>query len=223
MRPIFITATGTDVGKTYVTCALIRAFKRMGVEIAAYKPIISGFDAEVAAASDTGRILAALGRCADSQSVAAISPWRFRAPLSAELAAEREGRTVPFDEVTAFCNEAAGRSRGICLIEGVGGVMSPIDQQYSNLDLMVALKARPLLVTGSYLGTISHTLTALLALERYRLEPAAVVISESETSPVDLADLAARLEAGTTAPIMSIGRNQDVPEALVELILRSNA
>jgi dethiobiotin synthetase len=218
MKPIFITATGTDVGKTYVTCALIHAFKRAGEEIDAYKPIISGFDADDVAASDTGLVLAALGRPRDSQSVAAISPWRYRAPLSAEIAAEREGRTVPFDEVTAFCKEAATRAPGICLIEGVGGVMSPIDRTRTNLDLIVALKARPLLVTGSYLGTISHVLTALEALRVAGADPLAVVISESPSSPVALDELSKRMAGFMRVPIVVIARGGVAPATLIDLI-----
>lgn len=218
MKPIFITATGTDVGKTYVTCALIRTFKRAGEEIDAYKPIISGFDADDLAASDTGHILAALGSPCDSQSVAAISPWRYRAALSAEIAAEREGRTVPFDEVTAFCKEAAARSSGVCLIEGVGGVMSPIDRTRTNLDMIVALKARPLLVAGSYLGTITHVLTALAALRVADADPLAVVISESPSSPVALEELSERLAGFTHVPIVAIARGGEAPASLIDLI-----
>ncbi len=218
MRPIFITATGTDVGKTYVTCALIRALKRADVEVAAYKPIISGFDADEVAASDTGRILATLGRRSDSQSVATISPWRYRAPLSAEIAAEREGRTVPFDEVTAFCKEAAARAPGVCLIEGVGGVMSPIDRTRTNLDLIVALKARLLLVAGSYLGTISHVLTAVEALHVAGADTLAIVLSESLSSPVALDEISKRMASFTRVPIVAIARGEEAPPALVDLI-----
>ena len=95
-----------------------------------------------------------------------------------EIAAEREGRVVPFDEVVAFCKAAVTRASALCLIEGVGGLMSPIDTRHTNLDLIVASGARPLLVAGSYLGTISHTLTALKALDAACADPIAVVVSK---------------------------------------------
>jgi dethiobiotin synthetase len=221
MATIFVTATGTDVGKTYVTCALIRAAKRAGRVVSAYKPVISGFSDEGATASDTGRILAALGRPCDGASIASISPWRYAAALSVEMAAEREGQAVPFDDVAAFCKQAAAGARGLCLIEGVGGLMSPIDTRRTNLDLIVASGGRPLLVVGSYLGTISHTLTALAALGAERVEPVAVVISESETSPVPLDELARRLSAFTPVPIVSIERDGTAPHSLIDLIVRA--
>src|SRR5512147_1621245 len=104
---IFVTATGTDVGKTYVTCALIRGAKRAGLAVTAYKPVISGFSDAQARTSDTGQILEALERSCDRSAIDEISPWRFAAALSAEMAAEREGRIVPFDEVAAFCRARA--------------------------------------------------------------------------------------------------------------------
>ncbi|MBI1212402.1 MAG: dethiobiotin synthase [Alphaproteobacteria bacterium] len=218
---IFVTATGTDVGKTYVTCALIREAKRIGLSVRAYKPVISGFNEADAQESDTGRILHALGRKCDRASIQDLSPWRFAAALSAEMAAEREGRVVPFDDVAAFCREVAARTSDLCLIEGVGGLMSPIDTRRTNLDLIVASDARPLLVAGSYLGTISHTLTALAALKAARLEPIAVVISESDASPVPMSELIERLGAFARVPLFGIGRDQGAPRALLDLIVKA--
>jgi dethiobiotin synthetase len=137
------------------------------------------------------------------------------------MAAEREGRVVPFDEVAAFCRESERRAKGLCLIEGVGGLMSPIDARRTNLDLIVASGARPLLVAGSYLGTISHTLTALAALGAASLEPIAVVVSESEVSPVPLSELVERLGVFARVPLFAIARGQEVPRALIELIAKA--
>ena len=218
MSAIFVTATGTDVGKTYVTCSLITALKRTGANVSALKPVISGFDEALAPSSDSGRILAALGRSCDRAALDAISPWRYAAALSAEMAADREGRTVPFDEVAAFCNSASERASGPCLIEGVGGLMSPIDGTRTNRDLIVATRAGPLLVAGSYLGTISHILTALVSLDQVKSKPIAVVISESDSSPIGLAELAVRLAGFTQVPIVAIGRHRDAPAALIDLV-----
>jgi len=208
MSAIFVTATGTDVGKTYVTCSLIAALRRAGANVAALKPVISGFDEAQAPPSDSGRILAALGRACDRAALDAISPWRYAAALSAEMAAEREGRAVPFDEVVAFCKGAVAEARGPCLIEGVGGLMSPIDDRRTNRDLIVAMNARPLLVAGSYLGTISHILTALAAFDQVKIKPIAVVISESENSPVGLAELAARRDDALIAILQALSASR---------------
>ena len=184
MSAIFVTGTGTDVGKTFLSAALIRHWRAAGHAVAAFKPVVSGFDPAAAAASDPGVLLAALGRpVAD---IEALSPWRFAAPLSPDIAAAREGRTLDFDAIVAFSRQAA-RSAGRVLIEGVGGVMVPLDDRHTVLDWMSALRLPVLLVAGSYLGTISHTLTALRVLAQRNLEIAAVAVSESVTpgAPLD--------------------------------------
>ncbi len=218
MRPYFVTATGTDVGKTYITCALIRALRHAGSAVKAIKPVISGFDPKAASTSDSGLILAALGQSADYAAIEAISPWRYSAALSPDMAAEREGRLVPFDEIVRFCIEAARRGTGLCLIEGVGGVMSPVDGKRTNLELIAALDAVPLVIAGSYLGTISHLLTALEALRARSLVPAAVIISESEASPIALDELAARLAHFAPVPVFTVPRGGGASTTLIDLI-----
>jgi len=179
---IFVTGTGTDVGKTFVSAALIRHWRAAGHTVAAFKPVVSGFAA--AATSDPGVLAAALGR--PGADVEAISPWRFAAPLSPDLAAVREGRRLDFDAIVAFSRQGT-TGAGRVLIEGVGGVMVPLDERHTVLDWMSALRLPLLLVTGSYLGTISHTLTALRVLAQRNLEITAVAVSESVTpgAPLD--------------------------------------
>src|SRR5206468_10474554 len=108
-----------------------------------------------------------------------ISPWRFKAKLSPDVAARREGRTIDFKELTEFCRRAMAARKGVLLIEGVGGIMVPLDQHRTVLDLMSMLRIPVILLAGSYVGTISHTLTALEVLARRNIDIAAVVISES--------------------------------------------
>ncbi len=164
MSAIFITGTGTDVGKTYVAASLIRHLRQMGRLVDAIKPVVSGYDPAQPAASDPGVLLEALGLPVTEQEIDRISPWRFRAALSPDLAAEREGRRIDVDTVIKFCQTAIEQRRDILLIEGVGGIMVPLDGERTILDVMMALRLPLILVAGSYLGTISHTLTALDAL-----------------------------------------------------------
>jgi dethiobiotin synthetase len=184
MSAIFVTATGTDIGKTFVTCGLIRALQARGRKVAALKPIMSGFDR--ASVSDAGLLLSALGRPVAAETIAQLSPWRFGAPLSPDMAAAREDRTIDFAAVVDFCRDAIASRDGALLIEGVGGVMAPLDARHTVLDWMAALDIPLVLVAGSYLGTISHTLTALDVLRRRSLDVACLVISESQGSPVPL-------------------------------------
>jgi dethiobiotin synthetase len=181
---IFVTGTGTDVGKTFLSATLIRHWRAAGHAVAAFKPVASGFDPATAQASDPGVLLAALGH--PLSDVETISPWRFAAPLSPDMAAAREGRTLDFDAIVEFSRGMA-ESADRVLIEGVGGIMVPLDQRHTVLDWMSALRLPVLLVAGSYLGTISHTLTALRVLTQRNLSVVAVAVSESAVpgAPLD--------------------------------------
>ena len=218
MRPFFVTATGTEVGKTYVTCALIRALRQRNVAVGALKPIISGFDPAFADESDTGLILRALGRPVNAPNIAEISPWRFQAPLSPDMAAEREDRPINIDALAAMCASAARPDR-VTFIEGAGGLMSPIAPRFTNLDLAAALDAHVLLVAGTYLGTISHTLTACEALKVQGRDPWAIILSESPQNPVPPAETARSLSRFTDAPVLIVTRNGNAPSELVSLLL----
>jgi len=173
---IFVTGSGTDVGKTFLSAALIRHWRAAGHTVAAFKPVVSGFDSATPETSDPGVLLAALGR--PSTEIEKISPWRFAAPLSPHMAAAREDRALDFEAIVGFSRRAATSANRV-LIEGVGGVMVPLDERHTVLDWMSALRLPLLLVAGSYLGTISHTLTALRVLVQRNLTITAVAVSES--------------------------------------------
>jgi dethiobiotin synthetase len=212
---IFITATGTDVGKTFVAASLIRHLRQMGRLVDALKPVVSGFDPDAAAASDPGVLLHALGLPVTPAEIDRISPWRFRAALSPDLAASLEGRSVDIDAVVTFCQSAIDQRRDILLIEGVGGVMVPLNDTRTILDVMMALQLPHILVTGSYLGTISHTLTALDALYQRNLKVLATIVSETPGSSVPLDDTVAAI-ARFADPVIGLPRQQPRQESSQE-------
>jgi len=193
MTAVFITATGTDIGKTFVTAGLIRHVRSTGGAVAAIKPIVSGFDPDAWQDSDPAVLLAALGRPIALAEVEHISPWRFKAPLSPHMAGRREGRALVFREVVEFCRGSMAGHSGMLLIEGIGGIMVPLDERHTVLDLMSMLRIPVMLVAGSYVGTFSHTLTALEVMARRNLDVAAVIVSESEGSAASLEDAVATI------------------------------
>ncbi len=185
MKALFVTSSGTGVGKTFVMRGLIGRLLGEGRRIEALKPVISGFDPVAPSASDTGALLEALGEPASPERVERVSPWRFAAPLSPDMAASREGRSIDFERLVGYCRQRIAGDADVVLIEGIGGVMVPLDERHTVLDWIAALDMPALLVVGSYLGTLSHTLTAASAL-RARRVALRVVVSESEESPVPL-------------------------------------
>ena len=186
MPVIYITSVGTGIGKTLVTAILCYQMTCVGRIVRAIKPVVSGFLHDDPA-SDPALILRSLGQVPTPQTIAAIAPWRLTAPISPHLAARLEGRTIHIDSIAAFCREQGPANNGLLLIEGAGGVMAPINDAHTGLDLIARLSHPVVLVTGSYLGAISHTLTALAALRVREIVVRGIVVSESEQS-VGLAD-----------------------------------
>lgn len=194
MRTLFVTASGTAVGKTYVAAALARGLVAAGKKVTVLKPVISGFAWETLDDSDTALLLRAVGAEPSREAVEAASPWRLKAALAPDMAAAREGRTLDFDALVAFCRQAQKGDGDLLLIEGVGGVMVPLDHRHTVLDWIADLNAPALLVVGSYLGAISHALTAAAALRGRDIDIAGVVVDETADSTVPLADTAATLK-----------------------------
>ncbi|HEU5046737.1 MAG TPA: dethiobiotin synthase [Rickettsiales bacterium] len=203
----FITATGTGIGKTFITAALTRQLRSRGASVVALKPVISGFDPAKLEESDTGILLKAQGLPLSQANAHAISPWQFSAPISPDMAAEAEKRPVDLKELIAFCRN--NERQDYLLIEGVGGVMTPIGGDYTVLDWMTALGYEAIIVTGSYLGTLSHTLTACHCITGRGMPIHSLIISESETSPVPTARTLLTLKRflPNNLPLYCVNRN----------------
>lgn len=210
MTTVFVTSSGTDVGKTFVMLRLIAELTAAGRSVRALKPVASGFDAAAPEGSDTALLLRAQGRPLNEENLDAVSPWRFAAPLSPDMAAARERRSIPFDALVATCR-AADADADVTLVEGIGGVMVPLDERHTVLDWIVALGAPALLVVGSYLGTLSHTLTAAAALRHRGVKLLGIVVSESEHQPAPASETATVIARFVTAPVVVLPRAAPVP------------
>jgi dethiobiotin synthetase len=183
--------------------------------VSALKPVVSGFGDPCA--SDTGLLLAALGEPAADDAVARLSPWRFAAPLSPDMAAAREGRAIDFDALVRFCRRGIAECDGTLFIEGVGGIMVPLDGTHTVLDLAAALGLPLILVTGSYLGTLSHSLTALRVAAGLRI--AAIVVNETPGSTVAMDDTVATLRRFAPGiPVVALARGDDDFAALAAVL-----
>ena len=212
MAAFFVTGSGTDIGKTWVACALLRHWRLAGLEPEAVKPVATGYDPERPEDSDGAALLKALGRPADAVHVEAITPNRFRAPLSPDQAARREGGWLSARGVAMECAGVVAAARGPVLVEGAGGVMTPLNESETMLDLAVALRLPVIFVCGSYLGAISHTLTGLAALAGQGITSPLVLVNETPDSTVDLHETVATLAAhAPDAAFLPIPRGADAP------------
>lgn len=208
MTAFFVTATGTDIGKTFVGAALLRHWQQRGLTAGAFKPLVSGIDPADPTGSDPAALLAALDLPPTPEHLDAISPWRFAAPLAPNMAARLEGKLVDYPSVRAACRDRIDGHDGMLLVEGVGGVMAPITDDLTVLDWMADLGLPVLLVAGTYLGTISHILTAHAVLKAHNLRVSALVLSETPGGTVPPADTIATLRPflPTDLPILHLPR-----------------
>ncbi len=220
-RTVFVAGAGTEIGKTYVTAALARSLRAQGRRVLALKPLASGvppLDDPAFRESDTARLLAAQGIAMTRDAVEACSPWRFAAPLAPDRAAALEGRSLALADLTAWCRSHIARSEETLLIEGVGGLMSPVTDDATGLDWLRALDVPALLVAGSYLGAISHALTAGETLRLHRVPLLAIVVSESAGAPMPPESVAASIARHADTPLFCLRRGEGCPPGLTTLI-----
>jgi dethiobiotin synthetase len=191
MKCYFITATGTDIGKTFLCSNLIRLLRKQSYQVKALKPIISGFDisdAQNYLAGDNGQILDALGQDLSIENLQRISPFSFTYPASPDIAARHAAKPyLDYHKILELCQDfIVNQDADFAFIEGVGGVMVPINQQKLISDLIKDLQIEIILVTGNYLGTLSHSLTALNALDGQNIPH--VIFNDINDNPTSLAE-----------------------------------
>jgi dethiobiotin synthetase len=170
-QTFFITGTDTGVGKTVLTTLLARFFFKHGVNATALKPVCSG------GRDDARALHAALN---GALSLDEINPWHFRAPVAPVLAARRERKRVTLAEVAGHVR-AMQKRFDVVLIEGAGGLLSPLGENFDSRDLITALRATPIIVCPDRLGAVNQVLLALEALpESFRRRAGVVLIPLSK-------------------------------------------
>lgn len=211
---LFITASGTGDGKTLIACALGYQLQKKGLRVHTLKPVISGYDPDDMDTSDSGLILQSLGDVVNADAVARISPWRYAAPIAPNMAAKREGGAIDLAALARFCRDGLAGGHDITLIEGVGGVSAPINDDATVADWMAMVGLPAVVVVGSYLGAISHGLTAVAALDARAIPIAAIVVNQSADNPVPFDETVAcfkRFLAGR--PLVAVPRLEDGPRS----------
>jgi dethiobiotin synthetase len=188
MRGYFVTATGTEIGKTVVAAAIARTAAGAGARVAVFKPAVSGLvDYPLAPESwpSAARLPDhALLRLAarSSQGDDEIAPYRFGPPVSPHLAAELAGERIDPDRLRGAAL-AATEDADLLVCEGVGGFLVPLTPGYLVRDLARDLRLPVLIVAAPGLGTINHTLLTIESVRAAGLELAAVVLNRWPAAP----------------------------------------
>ncbi len=162
-----VTGTDTGVGKTYVTCQLVRALRKAGVDAVGYKSVCCGerTDAELLVAASE-----------NVEPIEALNPIWYQAPVTPAVAAELEGKPVSLDAIQAHA-EALAERHDVLLMEGVGGWEVPMTRTETFSDLAQALGWPVILVAANRLGALNHTLLTERAIQDRGLEILAVILN----------------------------------------------
>lgn len=170
---LFVTATDTGVGKTEVSAALLRGWRARGHDVAAMKPAQSGV--APGELSDAQVLRAAAGGADVAEEVC---PYSFEAPLAPAVAARLAGVTVSLERILEGARALSSR-HAFLLVEGAGGLLTPLTDRHTYADLAVALGFPVLVVARAGLGTVSHTALTCEALRARRLAVRGVVLDRT--------------------------------------------
>jgi dethiobiotin synthetase len=172
VRGLFVTGTDTGVGKTIVSAALLAAMRAAGESARAYKPVLTGLD-EPAGAWPADHEL--LTRAAGAGTPEEVAPLRYGPAVSPHLAAAMAGERIEPARLIEHARARAGA--GPLIVEGVGGLLVPLGEDFSVRDLAVELELGLLIAARPGLGTINHTLLTLEAARAAALDVRAVVLT----------------------------------------------
>jgi dethiobiotin synthetase len=201
---LFITGTDTGVGKTWVAAAIVRGLVQRGLKVGVYKPAASGCErvGRKLVSEDAVLLWEAAGR---PGTLAQVCPQLFAAPLAPHLAAEAEGKQL--DEKLLGTGIEYWRERSdIVIVEGAGGLLSPLGEEKYVADLAHDLKIPLIVVAPNRIGAINQTLQTLLAAQAYDLEVAGIILSD--LLPPDATDPSvnsnpAELSRRSSAPLLA--------------------
>jgi len=183
---LFITATDTEVGKTVIAGAIAHYFFRQGARVGVSKPVASGCVwRREGLVSEDAEFLAS---CADARfPLDLICPQRYKEPLAPAVAAERAGQPLDWGAIDGSLRIMCAES-DVMIVEGVGGILVPLDEKHTTLDLARWLGLPAVIVARAGLGTINHTLMTLEILRRAKVPIAGVVINRYPAESASIAE-----------------------------------
>jgi dethiobiotin synthetase len=174
-KGFFITATDTGVGKTVVAAALVRALSREGLSVCGMKPVESGCKSKGGALIPAdGNFLKEVSEV--SEPISSITPVRFKEPLAPLVAAKRKGIKIDLKKIWLKFRELSEKYDAV-VVEGIGGLMVPIKEEYFVSDLASDIGLPVIVVASAYLGTINHTLLTVEHAQSKDLDVAGIIFN----------------------------------------------
>jgi len=219
LQSLFITGTDTDVGKTYITAGLAASFYEMGIDIGVMKPFAAGTAQKKGFKSEDVKILSDAAHVDDPENL--INPQFFPIPAS-PYTAWKKLKTKPKISTILSSFKKLSKLHDVLLVEGMGGVMTPILKDYFITDLIKQMKIPTIIVTRTKVGTVNHTLMTVMMCKKYKIPIKGIIINNFDNGyPVN--QLTKDLENLTGVKVLgSIPFIKDMDNASLHKIFKKN-
>jgi dethiobiotin synthetase len=199
MKPLFITATDTDIGKTYVCAGLAHSLKKLDIDVGIMKPFACGVKQKTGFSSNDLTILSKAAMVNDAEEL--LNPFFFPIPASPYTAAKNFGVKIDIDYLMK-CFRKLDKIHDVMLVEGIGGIMTPILKDYAIIDLIKDLEANTIIVTSSKIGTINHTIMTCDMCKNMKIPVKGLIINNFDSTGYPVSDLERDLSALTDLPVL---------------------
>jgi len=199
MKPLFITATDTDIGKTYVCAGLAHLLKKLDIDVGIMKPFACGVKQKTGFSSNDLTILSKAAMVSDAEEL--LNPFFFPIPASPYTAAKNLGVKIDIDYLMK-CFRKLDKIHDVMLVEGIGGIMTPILKDYAIIDLIKDLEANTIIVTSSKIGTINHTIMTCDMCKNMKIPVKGLIINNFDSTGYPVSDLERDLNALTDLPVL---------------------
>ena len=199
MKPLFITATDTDIGKTYVCAGLAHSLKKLDIDVGIMKPFACGVKQKTGFSSNDLTILSKAAMVNDAEEL--LIPFFIPIPASPYTAAKNFGVKIDIDYLMK-CFRKLDKIHDVMLVEGIGGIMTPILKDYAIIDLIKDLEANTIIVTSSKIGTINHTIMTCNMCKNMKIPVKGLIINNFDSTGYPVSDLERDLSALTDLPVL---------------------
>jgi len=174
LKSLFITGTDTDVGKTYITAGLAVTFRKMGIDVGVMKPFAAGTPQKKGYKSEDIVILSRAAMACDPENL--VNPQFFLIPAS-PYTAWKNLKTKPKISTILSSFKKLSKLHDVLLVEGMGGIMTPILKDYYITNLIKEMKIPTVIVTRSRIGTVNHTIMTCKMCEKYKIPVKGIIIN----------------------------------------------
>lgn len=186
MKSFFVTGTDTGIGKTAFTCGLASLLRVSGIDVGVMKPFATGIPQKNGFQSEDVSMLVRSSGVSDPESL--MNPYFFAIPASPYSAAKKLGLQIDLDLVLSSFDKLHS-IHDVILVEGIGGIMTPILKDYFVIDLIKDLNLDAVVVTGSKIGTINHTILAVDACKKHGIRIPGLIVNQTDKNGYDLDEL----------------------------------